>query len=69
MAFTTCQVPVVAHRSGPRKIEISRADGSHQTVEALEVDAATSASIFERTGAVRRLDAYFGFEDSKSDNE
>jgi hypothetical protein len=28
MAFTTCQVPVVAHRSGPRRIEITLADGS-----------------------------------------
>jgi hypothetical protein len=63
MAFTTCQVPVVAHRSGPRKIEITRADGSHHTAEALELDAATSAAVFERSGAVRRLDVFFGFED------
>lgn len=62
MAFTTCQVPVVTHRSGPRRIEITRADGSHHTVEALELDAATSAAVFERTGAVCRLDVFFGFE-------
>lgn len=62
MAFTTCQVPVVAHGSGPRRIEITRADGSRQLVEALSLDAATSAAVFERTGAVRRLDVFFDFE-------
>jgi hypothetical protein len=62
LAFTTCQVPVVAHPSGPRRIEITRAGGSRSTVEALELDAATSAAIFERSGAVRRLDVFFGFE-------
>jgi hypothetical protein len=60
MAFTTCQVPVVAHRAGPRRIEITRADGSRQTVESLELDAATSAAVFQRSGAVSRLDVFFG---------
>jgi len=63
MAFTTCQLPMVAHRAGPRRIEITRADGSHRRVEALELDAITSAAVFERTGSVSRLDIYFGFED------
>jgi hypothetical protein len=62
MAFTTCQAAVVAHRSGPRRIEIALADGSSHTVEGLNLDAATSAAIFERTAAVRRLDVFFGFE-------
>jgi hypothetical protein len=66
MAFTTCQLPIVAHRAGPRRIDITRADGSHQTVEALELDSITSAAVFERTGAVRRLDIYFAFEDAES---
>ncbi|MGD0939691.1 MAG: hypothetical protein ABR905_08250 [Terracidiphilus sp.] len=65
MAFTACQVPVVAHRSGPQRIKITLADGSHHTEESLELDAETSAAIFERAGTVRRLDVYFGFEDSK----
>ena len=64
MAFTTCQVPVVAHRSGPHRIEITRADGSLHTVEALELDAETSAAVFERSGVIRRLDVFFGFEDT-----
>ena len=62
MAFTTCQTPVVAHQSGPRRIEITRAGGSSDTVEGLDLDVGTSAAIFERTGAVRRLDVFFGFE-------
>ncbi len=60
MAFTICQTPVVAHRSGPARIETARAGGGRQMVEGLELDAATSAAIFERTGAVRRLDVFFG---------
>ena len=62
MAFTTCQVPVIAHRSGPQKIEITRSDGSRQAIEALYLDLQTSAAIFERTGEVRRLDVFFDFE-------
>ncbi|MGB7762258.1 MAG: hypothetical protein WBL61_20660 [Bryobacteraceae bacterium] len=63
MAFTNCQTPVVAHQSGPGRIEITRADGSRETVAGLDLDAGTSATIFERTGAVRRLDVFFGFEE------
>ncbi|MGB9408440.1 MAG: hypothetical protein WCA89_12950 [Terracidiphilus sp.] len=62
MAFTTCQVPVVAHLSGPQRLEISSAEGSCSTVDALDLDAITSAAVFERTGAVRRLDVFFDFE-------
>jgi hypothetical protein len=62
MAFTSCQTPVVIHRSGPRRIEVTRADGSVDTAEGLDLDARTSAAIFERSGAVRRLDVFFGFE-------
>jgi len=60
LAFTVCQVPVVAHQAGPPRIEISDADGSRRTVEGLELDNETSAAVFERTGAVRRLDVFFG---------
>jgi hypothetical protein len=62
MAFTTCQVPVIAHRSEPRKIEIKRHDGSRHAIEGLCLDKQTSAAIFERTGAVRRLDVFYGFK-------
>ena len=59
LAFTVCQVPVVAHRAGPPRIEISGADGSRRTVDGLELDNDTSAAVFERTGMVRRLDVFF----------
>jgi len=59
LAFTVCQVPVVAHQSGPPRIEITRADGARSTVEGLDLDAETSAAVFERTEAVRRLDVFF----------
>jgi hypothetical protein len=62
MAFTTCQTPVVAHRPGPQRIEITRAGGGRDTVEGLDLDAGTSAAIFERSGRVERLDVFFGFE-------
>jgi len=58
LAFTTCQVPVVAHRSGAARIVVTKQDGSTQEVSGLALDAATSAAIFERTGAVQRLDVY-----------
>jgi len=53
-------VPVVVHREGQRRIEIARADGLRQHIEALELDGQISAEIFERSGAIRRLDVYFG---------
>jgi hypothetical protein len=62
MAFTTCQTPVVAHRAGTQRIEVTRAGGARETVEGLDLDAATSAAIFERSGQVERLDVFFGFE-------
>jgi hypothetical protein len=64
MAFTTCQMPVVAHRCGPRRIEITHVDGALRTVEALELDAASSATIFERSGVIHRLDVFFGIADT-----
>jgi hypothetical protein len=62
LAFTTCQTPVVAHQAGPPRIDVTLADGSRRTVNGLCLDPETSALIFERTGAVRRLDAFFGLE-------
>jgi hypothetical protein len=62
LAFTTCQVPVVAHQSGPERIEIISADGSRRTEAGLSLDAETSAAVFERTGAVQRVDVFFGFD-------
>ena len=61
LAFTTCQVPVVAHRAGPPRIEVTGREGPSRVVAGLALDPATSGAIFERTGEVRRLDIHWGF--------
>jgi hypothetical protein len=60
VAFTYCQVPVVAHRSGPQQIRVTFADGISQLVDGLKLDAATSAAVFERLGTIQRLDVFYG---------
>ena len=60
LAFTYCQVLVVAHRSGPQHIHVAFADGTSQLVDGLKLDAATSAAIFDRSGAIQRLDVFYG---------
>jgi hypothetical protein len=62
LAFTVCQVPVVAHCSGPGRVEVRRAEGGCETAEGLMLDAVTSAAVFERTGLVRRLDVFFAMD-------
>jgi hypothetical protein len=61
LAFTTCQVPVVTHRSGPPRIEVTPREGPRRIVEGLALDVGTSAAVFGRIGKVRRLDVYWGF--------
>ena len=62
VAFTYCQVPVVAHRSGPRHIRVTLADGTLQLVDGLRLDAAMSAAVFERLGVIQQLDVFYDFE-------
>jgi hypothetical protein len=62
-AFTLCQVPVVAHRLGEARIQITMRGGSRRTLQGLEVDPETSAAIFGRTGEVERLDVFLGLPD------
>jgi hypothetical protein len=59
LAFTICQVPVVEHRRGPARIEITRMDGVRTSVQGLVLDLQTSSAIFRRTGDVGRLDVFF----------
>jgi hypothetical protein len=59
VAFTYCQVPVVAHRSGPPRIRVAFADGSSQLVEGLKLDAATSAAVFDRSETIQQLDVFY----------
>ena len=60
LAFTTCQVPVVVHGTGPALVELTRADGSSKRIDGLELDPEASSAIFERTGGIRRVDVFFG---------
>ncbi len=62
MAYTTCQVPVVALQAGPPRIEVVMADGARRPIDGLRLDATTSAAIFARSGEVRRLEVYFGVD-------
>jgi hypothetical protein len=59
VAFTYCQLPVIAHRSGPRHIRVTLADGTSQLVDQLKLDAPTSAAIFDRSGTIERLDVFY----------
>jgi hypothetical protein len=61
LAFTICQVLVVAHKGGGGDIEITAADGSRRINAGLRLDAETSRAIFQRTGSVRRLDVRLGY--------
>ncbi len=62
LAFTVCQVPVVAHRSGPARVETTRSSGESETVNGLALDVSASAAIFDRTDAVGRLDVFFALD-------
>ncbi len=62
LAFTLCQVPVVMHGGSERRLEITVEDGSNRVVPGLTLDPSTSACIFDRSGAVRRLDVFLGLE-------
>jgi hypothetical protein len=59
MAFTYCQVPVVAHRGGPPHIRVTFADGISQLVEGLKLDAATSAALFDRLETIQQLEVFY----------
>ena len=60
LAYTICQIPVVLHAAGPRRIEVTRPGGENEIVEGLAMDQKTSEAIFARTGEIRRLDVYLG---------
>ncbi len=75
MGYTLCQVPVVLHRTGDGRVEVTRVEvtrvapqaGKASAVEisAVEVtgrvlDEAASAAIFDRSGEIARLDVFLG---------
>ncbi len=59
LAFTFCQVPIIAHRDGPQQIVVTLSDGSEQLISGCNLDSAISQSIFQRTGVIQRLEVFF----------
>ncbi len=55
LAFTYCQVPVVYRLAEQEGIDVLHQDGSQSRMDSLALDAALSAEIFARTGAIRQL--------------
>lgn len=56
LAFTYCQVPVVYHHREPRRLVVTHADGTRVELPGDTLDPARSAALFERTGAITRID-------------
>lgn len=63
LAFTLCQVPVVVHRCGKPRLEVTRNDETRMVVDGLRLDRKSSLSLFNREGVVRRLDVFMGLDD------
>jgi len=63
LGFTLCQVPIVLHAAGPAAVSVLRTDGACQSLAGLDLDAATSAAVFDRDGAVARLDVHLDLPD------
>jgi hypothetical protein len=55
-AITFCQVPVVVSRGGAAEVVLTTRAGETVARSELEIDSATSASLFARTGAVTRIE-------------
>src|SRR6266702_2487913 len=66
LAFTFCQVPIIAHRDGPQQIVVTLSDGSEQLISGCNLDSAISQSIFQRTGVIQRLEVFFDCPHNKS---
>jgi hypothetical protein len=58
LAFTLCQVPIVYHLAEAPRLAVSTADGVRRELAGDELDEATSAAVFERTGRVARIDVW-----------
>ena len=57
LAFTFCQVPVVYRSTdGAAKVAVVRSDGTTERFDGAFLDAATSRAVFERSGAVTRIE-------------
>ena len=59
LAFTIAQVPVVYHRSNKDNIVIHQHNGETVAVQGLTLSGNISASIFNRSGNVERINVFF----------
>lgn len=55
VAFSYCGTPIRYRMGSTPSIEIERADGGTETIAGQRLDRATSAALFDRTGAIRCL--------------
>ena len=60
LGYTLCQVPVVLHRRGDPRVEVTRVGSSAVETSGLAMDETASAAIFERSGEIARLDVFLG---------
>ena len=60
LAYTICQVPVVVQANGRAEVVAHLLGGETRRIDGHALDAATSAHIFQRDGAVERLDVSLG---------
>ncbi len=60
LAYTLCQVPVLAHREGPPAVQAHLADGTLRTWDTLALDHPTTRAILDRTGQVARVEVWLG---------
>lgn len=57
--FTYCQTPVLYELNGQEGIEVLMADGSARRDKTTQLTAAESRAVFERSGGVRMIRAFF----------
>jgi len=60
-AFTLCQTPIIYHQSRDTRIVVTRADGTDER-DTLTLTHDETASIFSRTGQIKRIDLHFDFQ-------
>ncbi|MBN2414002.1 hypothetical protein JXQ31_20170 [candidate division KSB1 bacterium] len=56
LVFTFCQVPVVYHLKAGNRITLTNNNGANTEITGLTLDQQTSASIFDKTGSITRID-------------
>ncbi|GAA4280709.1 hypothetical protein [Gaetbulibacter aestuarii] len=55
LCFTCCQVPVIYKKADKNALEVVFTDGKTKPIEALKLDKELSKNLFERTGAIERI--------------